>query len=86
MAFGDITVTLRPIKFAFLVNPAERDILDRVVAANLFQWGGLRNPIVPIYGRLRGTGSIYRHDGCRRPIFAEAIRAHPSTRPGLYGV
>ena len=52
MAFGDITVTLRPIKFAFLVNPAERDILDRVVAANLFQWGGLHNPIVPIYRRL----------------------------------
>ena len=51
MAFGDIIVTLRPIKFAFLINPAERDILDRVVQTNLFQWGGLHNPIVPIYGR-----------------------------------
>jgi hypothetical protein len=52
MAFGDVTITLRPIKFAFLVNPAERDILDRVIQANLFQWGGLHNPIVPIYRRL----------------------------------
>lgn len=52
MAFGDINVTLRPIKFAFLVNPAERDILERVVQANLFQWGGVHNTIVPIYGRL----------------------------------
>src|SRR5215470_7033298 len=52
MAFGDITLALRPIKFAFLVNPAERVILDRVVQANLFQWGGLHNPIIPIYRRL----------------------------------
>ena len=52
MAFGDITVTLRPIKFAFLVNPAERGILDRVVEASLFQWGGLHNPIIPIFRRL----------------------------------
>ena len=52
MAFGDVKITLRPIKFAFLVNPAERDILDRVIQASLFQWGGLHNPIVPIYRRL----------------------------------
>jgi hypothetical protein len=51
-AFGDVSVTLRPIKFAFLVNPAERNVLDRVIQASLFQWGGLHNPIVPIYGRL----------------------------------
>jgi hypothetical protein len=52
MAFGDVTVILRPIKFAFLVNPAERDVLDRIIQASLFQWGGLHNPIVPIYRRL----------------------------------
>jgi hypothetical protein len=52
MAFGDITVTLRPIKFAFLVNPTERGILDRVIEASLFQWGGLHNPIIPIFRRL----------------------------------
>jgi hypothetical protein len=52
MAFGDVTITLRPIKFAFVVNPVERGILDRVVRATLFQWGGLHNPIVPTYGRL----------------------------------
>jgi hypothetical protein len=52
MAFGDVTITLRPIKFAFLVNPTERDIVDRVIQASLFQWGGLHNPIVPIYRRL----------------------------------
>jgi len=52
MAFGDITVTLRPIKFAFLLNPAERDVLNRVVQATLFQWGGLHNPIVPVFRRL----------------------------------
>jgi hypothetical protein len=52
MAFGDVTITLRPIKFAFLVNPVEHEILDRAIQANLFQWGGLHNPIVPIHRRL----------------------------------
>ena len=52
MAFGDITATLRPIKFAFLVNPAERGVLDRVIEASLFQWGGLHNPIIPIFRKL----------------------------------
>ena len=52
MAFGDVTVTLRPMKFAFLVNPLERKVLDRVIGTSLFQWGGLQNPIIPIYRRL----------------------------------
>jgi hypothetical protein len=52
MAFGDITVTLRPIKFAFLVNPLESQELDRVIGTSLFLWGGLHNPIIPIYRRL----------------------------------
>jgi hypothetical protein len=52
MAFGDITATLRPIKFAFLVNPLERKEVDRVIRISLFLWGGLHNPIIPIYRRL----------------------------------
>ena len=52
MAFGDITVTLRPIKFAFLVNPLESKQLDRVIRTSLFLWGGLHNPIIPVYRRL----------------------------------
>jgi hypothetical protein len=73
MAFGDITVTLRPIKFAFLVNPAERDILERVVLASLFQWGGLHNPIVPVYGKL----PQYRSDiPTRRKLPAEICKGY----------
>jgi hypothetical protein len=43
------TVTLRPIKFAFLVNPLESQELDRAIETSLFLWGGLHNPIIPIY-------------------------------------
>jgi hypothetical protein len=46
MAFGDITVTLRPIKFAFLVNPLERKVLGRANRINLFLWGG-RDCVIP---------------------------------------
>src|SRR5271166_1679566 len=52
MAFGDITLTLRPIKFALLVNPLERKALDRAIQTSLFLWGGVYNPIIPVYRRL----------------------------------
>ena len=46
MAFGDITVTLRPIKFAFLVNPSERKALDGAIRVSLFLRGG-RDCVMP---------------------------------------
>ena len=57
MAFGDITVTLRPIKFAFLVNPSERKALDGAIRVSLFLWGGLHNPIIPIFRRVPSNWS-----------------------------
>jgi hypothetical protein len=40
MALGDIAVTLRPIRFAFLVNPWARNLLDRAIRTSLFLRGG----------------------------------------------
>jgi hypothetical protein len=60
MTFGDITVTLRPIRFAFLVNPSERKVLDRAIRIGLLLWGGLHNPIIPILRRVPTNWSRLR--------------------------
>ena len=52
MALGDISLTLRPIKFAWLVDPRERHVLTRVARLSSFLWGGVYNPIIPVFRRL----------------------------------
>jgi hypothetical protein len=49
MAFGTVRVTLRPIRFATLVDPADRNALRQAIQINTFLWGGIYNPIVPVY-------------------------------------
>ena len=49
MAFGTIKVTLRPIKFAMLVDASDRGALLRAIQINTFLWGGTYNPIVPVF-------------------------------------
>lgn len=46
MAFGDITITLRPIKFALLMNPSERKVPDHATRISLFLWRG-RDCVMP---------------------------------------
>jgi hypothetical protein len=76
MAFGDVTVTLRPIKFAFLVNPLERKELDRAIQVSLFLWGGLHNPIIPIYRRLPSGWSDLPTE---RPAASEICKGYVRT-------
>ena len=49
---GTITITLRPLKFAFLVHPQDRPGLRKAIELNTVLWGGQFNPIIPIYRRL----------------------------------
>jgi hypothetical protein len=58
MASGQITVTLRPIKFATLVDPSDRDALLQAIQINIFLWGGTYNPIIPVFQK---TPSNWSH-------------------------
>ncbi len=58
MASGQITVTLRPIKFATLVDPSDRDALLQAIQINTFLWGGTYNPIIPVFQK---TPSNWSH-------------------------
>lgn len=49
MASGYANVQLRPTKFAFLVPYNDKDSLLEAIQINTFLWGGIYNPIIPIY-------------------------------------
>lgn len=49
MASGYANVKLRPIKFAFLVPYNDNASLLKAIKLNTFLWGGVYNPIIPIY-------------------------------------
>lgn len=51
MAWGSVTIRVRPIKVAFLVDPADRGGLYRAIELNTFLWGGSYSPIIPVYRR-----------------------------------
>jgi hypothetical protein len=47
----NVTRQLRPIRLAFLVSPGDGATLRRVVEINSCLWGGIQNPIVPVFLR-----------------------------------
>lgn len=51
MASGSLTVRVRPLRIAFLVDPGDRIGLLSAIEANSFLWGGACNPIIPAYKR-----------------------------------
>jgi hypothetical protein len=51
MSFGSVNLTLRPLRFAFLVEPADRAGILEAIRLNTFLWGGTFNPIVPVFRR-----------------------------------
>jgi hypothetical protein len=52
MAFGTLELNLRPLKLAFLVDPADKVALTEAIQINSFLWGGMFNPIIPVFRRL----------------------------------
>ena len=46
---ASVDINIRPIKFAFLVNPNDKKTLLEIIKANTFLWGGIYNPIIPCY-------------------------------------
>jgi len=52
MAYGTINIKLRPIKLAFLIDPTDKGALLEAIEINTFLWGGMFNPIIPIFKRI----------------------------------
>jgi hypothetical protein len=52
MAFGTLTQKLRPIRIAFLVDPMDKETVQKAIHINSLLWGGMFNPLIPCYKRL----------------------------------
>ncbi len=48
----NVDLYLRPIRFAFLVNPNNQEALYEVFIVNSFLWGGKFNPIIPCFNEI----------------------------------
>ncbi len=51
MTWGSVTIRVRPLRFAFLVDPADSKGLYRAIELSTVLWGGSYNPIIPVYRR-----------------------------------
>lgn len=52
MAQVTVELKLRPVKFAFLIDPTDEASLLEVIRTNSFLWGGAFNPIIPVLGEV----------------------------------
>jgi len=52
VAIGTLTQKLRPIRIAFLVNPTDKDCVQKAIHINSLLWGGMFNPLIPCYKKL----------------------------------
>lgn len=62
MVSGSLKVKLRPLRFAFIVEPNDRASLLAAIQTTCFLWGGTYNPIIPYYRRLP-TGWVQHRGG-----------------------
>lgn len=49
---GTINIKLRPIKLAFLVEPADKNAILEAIQISSFLWGGIYNPIIPVFSNM----------------------------------
>lgn len=47
----NIKTRLRPIRFGFLVRPSDKKKITEVFKVNTCLWGGMFNPIIPVFNR-----------------------------------
>jgi hypothetical protein len=52
MPLGSLNITLRPLRLAFLVDPTDKSGILEAIQLNTFLWGGMYNPIVPVFRRV----------------------------------
>ena len=56
--FGDVTIKSRPLRLAFLIPPTKA-ALRRAIQVNSSLWGGVYNPIIPLYSRAPAAWKHY---------------------------
>jgi hypothetical protein len=57
----EVSIRLRPIRFAFLVRPTDRKNIQHIFEINTCLWGGKHNPIIPYFEHLPNWWSRDKH-------------------------
>ncbi|MES2134877.1 MAG: hypothetical protein V4449_01380 [Patescibacteria group bacterium] len=60
MTETNLSIKLRPIKIAFLVNPTDTKALAKAIEINSTLWGGTYNPIIPTFEKIP---SVWKKEG-----------------------
>jgi hypothetical protein len=68
MASGSVTIRVRPLRVAFLVDPRDSTGLYRAIELNSILWGGSYNPIIPAYRRTPAKWESHRVRRLPHPI------------------
>jgi len=64
---------LRPIRFAFLVRPTDKSTISEIFKINTCLWGGMYNPIIPIFKR---TPSWWSNDNSKKETPSEVLNRY----------
>jgi hypothetical protein len=74
MANGNVSIRVRPLRVAFLVDPRDTKGLRRAIELSTFQWGGTYNPIIPVFQRIPKIWEPHR--GLRVPSSEQVIEGY----------
>ena len=74
MANGNVSIRVRPLRVAFLVDPRDPKGLRCAIELSTFLWGGTYNPIIPVYQRMPKVWEPHR--GLRVPSSEEVIEGY----------
>ncbi|OGM29424.1 hypothetical protein A2801_02290 [Candidatus Woesebacteria bacterium RIFCSPHIGHO2_01_FULL_41_10] len=65
MAKGNLNITLRPIKIAFLVDISDTKAILEAISINSILWGGIYNPVIPVFDRkpkILSQDVLFKHE------------------------
>lgn len=74
MANGNVSIRVRPLRIAFLVDPRDTKGLRRAIELSTFQWGGTYSPIIPVFQRMPKAWEPQR--GLRVPSSEQVIEGY----------
>lgn len=69
----DVSIRLRPIRFAFLVRPGDKTSIQKIFEINTCLWGGMYNPIIPF---MEKTPSWWSRDNFRSAKARDIIEGY----------
>ncbi len=75
MPSGTLTVKLRPLRLAFVVDPRDNAAVLEAIQTCSFLWGGAFNPIVPAFRTLTKRERLVYQGATRHNIIEGYIEA-----------